>query len=166
MTTTAARTDAAPRRTGPERALLVGSAGGHLAQLLALRAWWEARDRTWVTFDTADATSRLVGEDVVIAHRPTTRNVPNLIRNGILALRVIWSRRPDVIVSTGAGVALPFFAVGRVLGVPTVYIEVVDRVASRTLTGKLCYRIANRFVVQWTEQERLYPGAAVVGPLI
>ncbi len=150
----------------PEHVLLVGSAGGHLAQLVALRSWWTARRRTWVTFDTADARSRLADEDMIVAHHPTTRHIPNLLRNTVLALRVVWGRRPDLIVSTGAGVALPFFLVGRLLGVPTAYIEVVDRIASRTVTGKMCYRLANRFVVQWPEQQRLYPGAAVIGPLI
>ncbi len=146
--------------------LLVSSAGGHLAQLVVLRPWWETRRRTWITFDTADASSRLVGEDVVIARHPTTRNLPNLLRNAVIAARVVVSHRPDLIVSTGAAVALPFFVIGRIVGIPTVYIEVVDRVASRTVTGRLCYRIASQFIVQWPEQEQLYPDAAVIGALI
>ena len=35
--------------------LLVCSSGGHLAQLVKLRPWWEQHDRTWVCFDTTDA---------------------------------------------------------------------------------------------------------------
>ena len=91
------------------RVLMVSSSGGHLTQLMALRPWWEQHERTWVTFETLDATSKLAGEDVVWAHHPTTRNVKNLVRNTALAWRTMRSFRPDVIVSTGAGVAVPFF---------------------------------------------------------
>src|SRR5215210_456107 len=91
------------------RVLLVGSSGGHLAQLLALAPLWPREERHWVTFDTADAVSQLVAEDVTWAHHPTTRNLPNLARNTALARRVIAEKRPDVVVSTGAAVAYPFF---------------------------------------------------------
>src|SRR5437899_2877734 len=87
-----------------EHALLVASSGGHLAQLLALQPWWQERGRTWVTFGTEDARSQLDGEHAVWAHHPTTRNIPNLIRNFSLAVRVMRRDRPDVVVSTGAAV--------------------------------------------------------------
>ncbi|HEX5017417.1 MAG TPA: PssD/Cps14F family polysaccharide biosynthesis glycosyltransferase [Actinomycetes bacterium] len=148
------------------RVLLVGSSGGHLAQLLALAPLWPRENRHWVTFDTADAVSQLVAEDVTWAHHPTTRNVPNLARNAALAKRVIREQSPDVIVSTGAGVAYPFFVIGRAKGIPTVYVEVYDRVDSRTLTGRLCRPLSTLFCVQWEEQQQLYPGSVLVGPLL
>jgi UDP-N-acetylglucosamine:LPS N-acetylglucosamine transferase len=155
-----------PDAAAPRRVLLVGSNGGHLAQLLALRPWWETREREWVTFATQDATSRLRGETVHWAYFPTTRNVPNLVRNLFLAVRVLRRNRPDLVVSTGAGVAFPFFVVARLLRIPTVYLEVYDRIDSRTLTGRLCRPFTTLFCVQWEEQARLYPGAHVVGPLL
>jgi UDP-N-acetylglucosamine:LPS N-acetylglucosamine transferase len=143
--------------------LLVASTGGHLAQLVALRPWWERHRRTWVTFDKADARSTLSGERIVHAHHPTTRNVPNLLRNAWLAFRVVPRERPDLVVSTGAGVALPFFVMARVMRIPTIYLEVYDRVESRTLTGRLCRPLATAFCVQWPEQRDLYPGSEHVG---
>ena len=148
------------------RALLVGSSGGHLAQLLALEPWWRDWQRTWVTFDTQDALSRLADEPTVWAHHPTTRNLPNLLRNLWLAVRVVRRERPDVVVSTGAAVALPFFLVARVLGIPTFFIEVYDRIDSRTLTGRLVRPFTTTFCVQWEEQLELYPGARVIGCLL
>lgn len=150
----------------PPRVLLVGSAGGHLAQLLRLRAWWSGLERTWVTFDKPDAVSLLAGEDVVWAHHPTTRNIPNLARNLVLAVRETRRLRPDLVVSTGAGVALPFFLVARVLRIPTVYVEVFDRIDSPTLSGRLCRPFATRFCVQWPEQQAFYRGSIVIGPLL
>lgn len=149
------------------RILLVASTGGHLAQLMRLEPWWREHERTWVTFDKADAQFHLQHEsDVVHAHHPTTRNLPNAARNLLLAYRLLWSRRPDVVVSTGAGVALPFFVVARMRAVPTVYIEVYDRVRTRTLTGRLCRHLSTSFLVQWPGQVELYPGATLVGPLL
>lgn len=150
----------------PERVLLVCSSGGHLAQLLALRPWWAGRQRHWVTFGTADARSQLEGEPVTWAHHPTTRNIPNLLRNTWMALRVLRRERPELVVTTGAGVALPFFVLSRLLRSKTVYVEVYDRLDSRTLTARLCRPFTDLFCVQWDEQRELYPGAIVIGPLL
>lgn len=148
------------------RALLVGSSGGHLAQLMALAPLWEREQRHWVTFDTADAVSQLVAEDVTWAHHPTTRNLPNLARNTALAKKVMREYRPDVVVSTGAAVAYPFFVIARATGVPTVYVEVYDRIDSKTVTGRLCRPLSTLFCVQWEEQQRLYKDSILVGPLL
>jgi UDP-N-acetylglucosamine:LPS N-acetylglucosamine transferase len=146
--------------------LLVGSSGGHLAQLLALEGWWRDKERLWVTFDTSDARSQLVAEQVVWAHHPTTRNAKNLLLNTVLALRLLRRHQPAMVVSTGAAVAFPFFLLARLMGIPTIYIEVFDRLDSRTLTGRLCRPFATRFFVQWEQQRRLYPGATVIGTLL
>lgn len=146
--------------------VLVGSSGGHLAQLLALRPWWQQRSRCWVTFDLPDAVSQLEGERLYPAHYPTTRNALNLLRNSLLALRVLRRERPEMIVSTGAGVAVPFFILGRAFGIPTVYIEVYDRVTSATLTGRLCRPFTSLFLVQWESQLVLYRDAVLLGRLL
>ena len=150
----------------PRHALLVGSSGGHLAQLLALEPWWTDWRRTWVTFDTPDATSRLQEERTVWAHRPTTRNLPNLVRNFVLAVAVLRRSRPDVVVSTGAGVALPFFMVAWFLRIPTIFVEVYDRIDTATLTGRLCRPFTTAYCVQWEEQLSLYPRARLIGCLL
>ncbi|MEJ5946313.1 hypothetical protein WDZ17_13525 [Pseudokineococcus basanitobsidens] len=146
--------------------LLVCSSGGHLAQLVPLLPELAGAARRWVTFPTGDATSLLADEDWVAAHHPTTRHLPNLLRNASLALRTLRHRRPDVVVSTGAGVALPFFLLARLMRVPTVYLEVYDRLDGPTLTGRLCRPLTTRFLVQWEEQLAFYPGATVVGRVL
>lgn len=146
--------------------LLVGSSGGHLAQLLALRPWYQGRSRAWVTFDTPDARSLLDGEEVIWAHHPTTRNLKNLIRNLWLAWRVFRRREVAAVVTTGAGVALPFVMLARSRRIPAIYIEVYDRIDSPTLSARLCRPFLSAMLVQWEEQRRLYPEATVVGNLL
>ena len=144
---------------------LVCSSGGHLTQLHQLKPFWQKHERFWVTFRLPDSESLLAGEDVVWAYFPTTRNASNMFRNFVLAMRVLSRRRPDLIVSDGAGVAFPFFVVARMLRIKTVYVEVYDRIDSPTLTGKLCRPFTNLFLVQWEEQKRFYPRAQVIGRL-
>ena len=148
------------------KVLLVCSSGGHLGQLYRLRAWWERQDRVWVTFGHTQAESLLRGEQVILAFSPTTRNIPNALRNLRLAVKVIRAEKPDVVISDGAGVAFPFFVVARLLGVRTVYLEVYDRISRATLTGRLCYPVSSLFLVQWPEQAAIYPRAKVIGSLL
>lgn len=145
---------------------LVGSSGGHLAHLLALRSWWSRYERFWVTFDKPDARSHLANERVYWCRHPTNRHLPNLALNSVLALRVLAREKPDLIVSCGAGAALPYYGLAPLFGTKTAFIEVVDRIDSATLTGRLVYRLTDLFIVQWESQRRHYPRSVYVGELL
>jgi UDP-N-acetylglucosamine:LPS N-acetylglucosamine transferase len=134
--------------------------------LYNLRPWWSEFERVWVTFDKPDATSLLADETVAWAYHPTTRNIPNLVRNAWLAFRTVRRLRPAMVVSTGAAVAFPFFLAAKVYGAKTTYIEVFDRLDSATLTGRLCYPLSDLFLLQWEEQKQVYPRGRVMGPLL
>jgi UDP-N-acetylglucosamine:LPS N-acetylglucosamine transferase len=163
-TTTTFPLDGPATRPARHRLLLVASGGGHLGQLLTMQPWLQRHERTWVTFDTASAGA--VGDaPVVFAHHPTTRSLRNLVRNVLLAWTVLRRERPDAVVSTGAGVALPFFLMAKVLGIRTVFIEVYDRIDSRSLTGRLCRPLSDLFLLQWERQRELYGSGTVVGGL-
>ena len=146
--------------------MLVCSSGGHLLQLHRLRPWWEKHDRSWVTFDMPDSRSLLQDERVAWAYQPTTRNVPNLVRNLFLAWRLLRRERPDVVVSSGAAVAVPFFALSRLFRIRTVYVEVYDRIDLPTLTGRLCHPLSDLFLLQWDQQKRFYRRGLVIGRLL
>lgn len=130
-----------------------------------LESWWRDKDRLWVTFDKEDANSLLKGERVIHCFYPTNRNLRNLLRNTALAWRVLRRERPDVIVSTGAAVAVPFMYLGRLFGARTVYIEVFDRIDRPTLTGRIIRPVTDLFVVQWPTMERVYRGSVNLGSI-
>lgn len=144
---------------------LVGSSGGHLTHLYMLKPVWESRERFWVTFDKEDARSLLKGEKVYPCYFPTNRNIKNLIRNTVVAWSVLRKEKPELIISSGAAVAVPFFYLGKLFGVRLIYIEVFDRIDKPTLTGRLVYPIADRFIVQWEEQKQVYPKAVNLGSI-
>ena len=136
---------------------LVGSSGGHLTHLYLLKKFWENEDRFWVTFDKTDAKSILKEERFYPCYYPTNRNVKNTIKNTILAFKILRKEKPDLIISSGAAVAVPFFWLGKLFGAKTVYIEIFDRIDKPTLTGKLVYPVTDKFIVQWEELKKVYP---------
>ncbi|OJG14496.1 epsE [Enterococcus canintestini] len=142
---------------------MVGSSGGHLTHLYLLKPFWENEERFWVTFDKTDAKSILKGEKLYPCYYPTNRNIKNLIKNTFLAIKVLYKERPDLIISSGAAVAVPFFYFGKIFGAKTIYIEVFDRIDKPTVTGKLVYPVADKFIVQWEEMKKVYPKAINLG---
>lgn len=148
------------------RVLLVCSPGGHLQQMLALKPAWGDLDHAWVTLPSADVDAALTGEEVTLAHGPTNRSLKNLVRNAFLAWRVLRRRRPDAILSTGAGLAVPFFLLGRLLGIRLVYVESVTRTESISLSGRLVYPLASRFFAQWPAAAERLRRAEYVGSVL
>lgn len=142
---------------------LVGSSGGHLTHLYLLKKFWENEDRFWVTFDKTDAKSILKEERFYPCYYPTNRNLKNTIKNTILAFKILRKEKPDLIISSGAAVAVPFFWLGKLFGAKTVYIEIFDRIDKPTLTGKLVYPVTDKFIVQWEELKKVYPKAINLG---
>jgi UDP-N-acetylglucosamine:LPS N-acetylglucosamine transferase len=132
-----------------KKLLIVASPGGHLLQMLALEPAWCDMDRTWVTLRSTDVEYLLQDEDVIYGHGPTPRNVGNFFRNLRLARRILREQDPGVVVSTGAGLALPFFLLGRLERRRLVYVESITRVEKLALTGRLVYPLASSFFVQW-----------------
>jgi UDP-N-acetylglucosamine:LPS N-acetylglucosamine transferase len=144
---------------------LVGSSGGHLTHLYMLKDFWKNEDRFWVTFPKEDAKSLLAEEKVYACHYPTNRNLKNLIKNTFLAFRVLFKEKPDLIISSGAAVAVPFFYLGKLFGAKTIYIEVFDRMDKPTVTGRLVYPVTDKFIVQWEEMKKVYPKAINLGSI-
>ncbi len=144
---------------------LVCSSGGHLTHLYMLKPFWEDKERFWVTFNKEDAKSLLNGEKIYNCYFPTNRSIKALIKNTKLAVEILKKEKPDLIVSSGAAVAVPFFYIGKILGSKTIYIEVFDRIDKPTLTGKMVYPVSDKFIVQWEEQKKVYKKAINLGSI-
>ena len=59
-----------------------------------------------------------------------------------------------------------FFWLGKLFGARTVYIEVIDRVDSRTLTARLVFPVTDAFLAQDPSQLDLFPGSILIGELL
>lgn len=67
------------------------------------------------------------------------------------------------LISTGALATIPVCVLGKIMGKKIIFIESFAKVTSQTLTGKLVYRFANQFYVQWEEMKKFYPNAIYKG---
>jgi beta-1,4-N-acetylglucosaminyltransferase len=129
---------------------LVSSAGGHLTETLQLLEAFEGEEIFFVTWHSSR------DEDVKkMATSYFTNSFGNSPVKLLMSLPWAWGilneERPDVIVSLGAEIALPFFYLGKLLGIKTIFIESVCRVEGLSKTGKLVYSVSDVFLVQWPE---------------
>ena len=87
-------------------------------------------------------------------------------RNLRLAFRLLRAERPDVVLSTGAGVSVPFLLLARLMGMRTIYLESITRIHELSLSGRLVYPFVSRFLVQWEELTAQYPRAEFHGRVL
>jgi beta-1,4-N-acetylglucosaminyltransferase len=145
--------------------LLVCSSGGHFTAMLQLRTFWKNHKRLWVTFKTKGVAESLQGETSYWAYSPTNRHLLNLIRNTLLAVAVILKERPDMVISTGAGVAVPFLILGKLLGAQALFIESITRTTSLSLSARLVLPFAQVYV-QWPQLQEKFPKTIYAGVVV
>lgn len=134
--------------------------------MLTLEPSWRELQTTWVTLPGADVDYLLHDRQVVLGFGPTNRSVSNLLRNLRVAWRTIRAERPDVILSTGAGLAVPFFLIGRLHRCRCVYVESLTRIHRLSLSGRVVYPLASAFFVQWPDAARGRRKAIYAGSLL
>ena len=142
--------------------LLVSSSGGHFRGLQALEDYWQTCDRVWVTFRSATTELALAEESVYWAWGPTNRNVVNLLRNLKLAFSILLRERPDIVLTTGAGVAVPFIIMGKLFGAKAIFIESITRVKSLSLSARLVRLCTDEIYVHWPQILKKYPQSKLI----
>jgi beta-1,4-N-acetylglucosaminyltransferase len=144
--------------------LLVCSTGGHFHTLKQLCPFWENHEHCWVTFYTTPTKIALNEEKVYWAFSPTNRHIPNFIRNCWLALQVMATERPELVLSTGAGVAVPFLILAKLFGSQTVFVESITRAEQLSLSARLVLPFLDMLYVYWPKLKARYPGAELITP--
>lgn len=64
------------------------------------------------------------------------------------SLKILLKEKPDVIISTGASPALPFFIWAKILSIKTIFLESITRVHALSKTGKIIKYLTKNFYVQ------------------
>ena len=151
--------------TGRPTVHLIASLGGHLELLDTVAPALDGFDRVWITSEGSRAESlRTRGEAV--------RTLPRLDRSSATAgallagVRLAAAERPRLVLTSGAGLALPFTLASRALGARVMWLETMARVTSGSLTGRIVSRVADQVIVQWPELRRQYPRALVCRPTL
>lgn len=68
--------------------------------------------------------------------------------------------RPKVIISTGSNIAVPLCFIAKFMGAKFIFIETRAKVYSKTLSGMIVGRFADKVIVQWPEMLDVYRGRA------
>jgi UDP-N-acetylglucosamine:LPS N-acetylglucosamine transferase len=129
---------------------LVCSHGGHFTETLQILEAFAGHEIFFATYHSARETQvTRLGQAYFIDNIGTS--VWRMSRATLWAFRILRRERPDVIVSLGAEIAVPFLYLGRLLRIKTLFIESWCRVENLSLTGKLVYPIVDAFWVQWPQ---------------
>jgi len=143
--------------------LIPVSPGGHLYKINRLKKWWSKHDRLWVTRIDESTRGFLKNEVVYQGNFPENRNLFNFVKNLLLAFKLIRNENPDIIFSSGAGIAPPFFFVGKMLGKKLVFIESLTLSDQPTLSGRLIHPMADIFLIQNACLKKYYSKAVCIG---
>lgn len=152
-----------------KRVMFISSTGGHLTELLQLDLLFDRYDFSVITEKTK---SNLYLKDkfddkcsfLIYGTKKNIVTYPfKFIINTIKSLMLYFKYRPDYIVTTGVHTAVPMCFIGKMFGSKIVYIETFANIVSKTVTGRILYHIADKFVVQWESMKKLYPDAEYWG---
>jgi UDP-N-acetylglucosamine transferase subunit ALG13 len=144
------------------------SSGGHIDLLVALGSAFEGYRRIWVAQPSIRARRlKAQGEDVFVM--PDYDRHPirgHFLQNIWHSARLVLSQRPKVIVTSGAGVTVPFCLLARLTGAKIIFVETMARVTGPSASGKVLSRLATRVLVQWPEAAAFYRRAVVCHPTL
>lgn len=145
----------------------VASSGGHWEELICLKEIAEENEAFFVTESGCQTEEWKDGNLHVYPQiNRRERGFPvHFIKLCMDAWRLMRKERPDVVIATGALISVPFCFFGKRWGAKVIFIESIARVDNRSLSGRLVYPIADRFLVQWESMLRIYPKAINIGGL-
>jgi UDP-N-acetylglucosamine transferase subunit ALG13 len=160
--------------TRPLRVCLAASGGGHLRQLLDLQGAWSPHEVSFVSEDTS--LSRSVAATWPIDYVPhvalgqgrlgaPVKMVAAGILNAFKSLAIVLRRRPQVVISTGAGSVFFVLLFARLLGARIVVIESFARFEGLSAFARIAGPFAHIRIVQAPALRRFWPKAEVFDPL-
>ena len=141
------------------------STGGHLVEVRQLAPVYGKYEHFYFTFSGG------VAEELKKTDR--VRAIPNIVRHNplswiigaFLSFRIAIQEKPDVVITTGAGIVVFFCIFTKLLGAKLVFLESMARVERPTLTARLLYPFSDLFIVQWPNLLKYFPKAKFLGRL-
>ncbi len=145
-----------------KKVCLACSAGGHLTELLQLEDAWKQRPHYFVSDKRLNAIDQGKRERMYFVSCPR-RNPLKLILNLFQSLWILLKERPAAVISTGADTAIPSCLLAKLMLKKVIFIESFCRVKEPSLSGKIMYRLSDKFFVQWEQNKRFFPKADYAG---
>lgn len=153
-----------------KKVVFIASSGGHLTQLLQLNPMFKDYDSYLIT-EKDTSTSTLEVDGVKLLFFIPTRKEKILeyllgnLNSLLLSIKYFLHIKPDVVVSTGAGISVYFCYIAKVFRKKIIFIETYAAINGKTTAGRIIYPIADRFYVQWENMKKFYPKSIYKGTL-
>ena len=141
------------------------SSGGHYEQLLMLRPLMEKYESFIITEKT-NYTNEIKGMKTYYikqVNRKEPTFIPKMIINTLYSLKIYLKENPDFVITTGVLAVIPICLISKLFGKKLIYIESFAKVKSATLSGKLLYKFADQFYIQWEDMLKIFPNAIFKG---
>lgn len=143
----------------------ISSTGGHYEQLIQLQMVQEKYEHFYVlpnsvSFKNLNERRYLLPP---VSRKDRITGIVTYSVSFLLQLFVFVRERPDLVITTGAGFAIPMCFYGHVFGKKVIYIESFARMNSLNKSGVVIRKYADLFIVQWKELLELVPDAVYGG---
>lgn len=148
-----------------KKVCFAASSGGHFEQLCMLKPLMKKYDSIVVTEKT-DYRVEIKDEKMYYLYQVNRKEISMLflmVLNTFKSLKLIIVEKPDVVITTGVLAMIPLCLIAKVFGKQLIYIESFAKISSPTETGKLLYKFADQFYVQWESMKKFYPNAICLG---
>ena len=148
-----------------KKLLMIASSGGHLEEVLALRALGEKYDTVLITDKTSYGVKHWQDTLYLLpqVNRRELKSWLSYIGCFFKIFGILSKEKPDAVLSTGAMVAYPALLLAKAMGIKTIFVECMFNVYDTTLTARLSYPFVDLFIVQWEELLKIYPKAVYGG---
>jgi hypothetical protein len=138
------------------RVLAVSSAGGHWVQLLRLGPSLANCDVTYVTSKLGYRATIEPGAGFRVIPDANRWNKLALLRVFVAIFALIWSQRPDVVISTGAAPGYFAIRIGNLFGARTIWVDSIANSEELSLSGRKAGPHAALWLTQWAHLARPY----------
>lgn len=145
---------------------LAASGGGHLSQMLKLIDSWQGYETFYIT------TAEIVKEQlqklgkVYVVGECNRRSLLRTVKMLLNCMKIIFTERPDVVISTGAAVGCISCFLGKLTRAKVIWVDSITNIERLSVSGRMVRFIADLFFVQWPELTAKYRGVQFAGTVI
>lgn len=150
-----------------KKVVLISSTGGHRSQIIELKKELSNINQIELT-EITEKNNSSEEKGIHYLKQQDRKNiyiVPIMVFNTLKSLYLFLKIKPDIVISTGAGVVIPFLIWSKLFKRNIWFIESFSKVKTPTMTGKIVYKFADRFFVQWETLLSFYPKAEYKGKI-
>ncbi len=153
-----------------KKLLFISSTGGHLNEMLMLKSMFKkypfmlVTENTKTNKDLKETYGKKYTKYLIYGTKKHMLTYPfKLIINSFKSLYYFLLFKPDFIITTGAHTAGPMCLIAKIFRKKVIYIESFANSETKTMTGRIIYKFADLFIVQWKSMLKLYDKATYGG---